>query len=100
MAITKTASTEPLSEILSYQILNAMKITGSAEEAFYYIEESLTLHDSGRISQFLTFIDKEIGGCGPINIQPLWTAFNNPTSLFAKQTIKHWKEKLSMYKTF
>ena len=97
MAITKTAPNKPLSELLSYQILNAMKITGSAEDAFYYIEESLTLHDSGRISQFLTFIDKEIGGCGPINIQPLWKAFNNPNDNESKQTIKYWKEKLSIY---
>ena len=87
--------TNKLSERYAEIILDGGRNTGSFYEGLRF--DKIMLDDYDELSQFCNWLDKEIGGCGPINIQPLWTSFNNPNSLFAKQTIKYWKEKLSIY---
>ena len=91
---------KPLSETRTYQILNGMKMTGSATDSYFYIEENLYIDEAETIYNFCKWIDNEIGGCGPINIQDLWYAFNHPQEQFSKNVAKHWKEKMEKINSY
>ncbi len=46
------------------------------------------------------WIDNQIGGAGPINIQDLWYAFNHPQEKFSKNVAKYWKEEMDKIKAY
>jgi len=70
-------------------LLMGAKQTGSFLEGYYYIEESLYINESDELYAFCEYIENEIGGAGPINIDMLWLGFKYPESdYFAKETAK------------
>jgi len=81
-------------------LLMGAKQTGSFLEGYYYIEESLYINESDEIYAFCEYIENEIGGAGPINIDMLWLGFKYPESdYFAKETakIKEDMERINSY---
>ena len=95
--MTKTTNQfEPLSERYVDIILDGGRNTGSFVEGLRH--DLLMLDDYDTIIQFCKFLDEEVGGCGPINIQPLWEAFNKPYSDYSYMTIELWKEKFEKIK--
>ena len=56
-------------------LLMGAKQTGSFLEGYYYIEESLYINESDELYSFCEYIENEIGGAGPINIDMLWLGF-------------------------
>ena len=83
-----------LSERNVHLILDGGRTTGSFEEGYYYNEESMYINEADEILSFCKFVDG-VGGCGPINIQPLWRAFCNPNTVESKTTIEYWKSKFA-----
>lgn len=83
-----------LSERNVHLVLQGGNVTGSFEEGYYYNEESMYINEADAILKFCKFVDK-VGGCGPINIQELWFAFNNPTTHDGKQIVKKWETKFA-----
>ena len=61
-------------------LLMGAKTTGSFLEGYYYIEESLYINEAESLYAFCEWIDNEIGGAGPINIDMLWLGFKYPES--------------------
>ncbi len=90
---------KPLSERNVHLILDGGRTTGSFEEGYYYKEESMYINEADEMLSFCKFLD-EVGGCGPINIQPLWNAFCNPNMESSKITIEHWKNKFEQIKLY
>ena len=46
-----------------------------------YIEEQIYIHQYPKgLYEFCKWIDKEIGGAGPNNIEIFWQAFNHPNN--------------------
>jgi len=93
-----------LSERNVHLILDGGRTTGSFEEGYYYKEESMYINEADEILSFCKFLD-EVGGCGPINIQGLWSAFNNleATSylidgMLPKEYVNYWKNKFEQIK--
>jgi len=81
-------------------LLMGAKQTGSFLEGYYYIEESLYINESDELYAFCEYIENEIGGAGPINIDMLWLGFKYPESdYFAKETakIKEDMERINAY---
>ena len=81
-------------------LLMGAKTTGSFLEGFNYINESLYVDESDELYAFCGYIDNEIGGAGPINIDMLWLGFKYPESeYFAKETarIKEDMERINAY---
>jgi len=81
-------------------LLMGAKQTGSFLEGYYYIEESLYINESDELYAFCEYIENEIGGAGPINIDMLWLGFKYPESdYFAKETakIKEDMERINSY---
>ena len=96
---------EKMNDILSernvHLILDGGRITGSFEEGFFCKEESMYINEADQILSFCKFLD-EVGGCGPINIQGLWRAFNNLEStsyvidgMFPKEYVNYWKNEFA-----
>ena len=56
------------------------KTTGSFLEGFNYVNESLYVDESDELYAFCEYIENEIGGAGPINIDMLWLGFKYPES--------------------
>ena len=83
-----------LSERNVLLILDGGRITGSFEEGFFCKEENMYINEADEILSFCKFLD-EVGGCGPINIQPLWRAFCNPNTVESKTTIEYWKSQFA-----
>ena len=81
-------------------LLQGAKTTGSFVEGYYYIEESLYINESESLYKFCEWIDNEIGGAGPINIQDLWYAFNHPQEQFSKNVAKYLKEEMDKIKSY
>ena len=61
-------------------LLMGAKQTGSFLEGYYYIEESLYINEADELYAFCEYIENEIGGAGPINIDMLWLGFKYPES--------------------
>jgi len=59
-------------------LLMGAKTTGSFTEGYYYIEESLYLDEADELHTFCMWIDNQIGGAGPVNIDMLWLGFKYP----------------------
>ena len=81
-------------------LLMGAKQTGSFVEGYYYIEESLYINESDKLYAFCEWIDNEIGGAGPINIDMLWLGFNYPESeYFVNECakIKETMERINSY---
>ena len=97
--MTKTTKNkfQPLSERNVFLILDGGRITGSFEEGFFCKEESMYINEADEILSFCKFLD-EVGGCGPINIQHLWSAFCWPEDPVSKMTVEHWKNEFAKYK--
>ena len=91
---------EPLCEARVSQLLNGMKMTGSAVDAANMFQESFYINEAPLLFDFCKWIDNEIGGCGPINIQDLWYAFNHPQEQFSKNVAKHWKEEMEKINSY
>ncbi len=81
-------------------LLEGAKTTGSFTEGYYYIEESLYIDEADKLHTFCMWIDNQIGGAGPINIQDLWYAFNHPQEKFSKNVAKYWKEEMDKIKAY
>ncbi len=81
-------------------LLRGAKTTGSFTEGLNYIYEDLYVdEDIMHLQSFCNWLDTEIGGAGPSNIEDLYFAFNNPRSHeMSQKIISHWKEKLALYK--
>ena len=76
------------------------KQTGSFTEGYHYIYESLYINEADSLYAFCEYIENEIGGAGPINIDMLWLGFKYPESeYFAKETarIKEDMERINSY---
>ena len=70
-------------------LLMGAKTTGSFLEGFDYVNESLYVDESDELYAFCKYIDDEIGGAGPINIDMLYLGFKYPESeYFAKETAR------------
>ncbi len=81
-------------------LLRGAKQTGTFVEGLNYIYENLYMSDDlDTISKFCTWLDMEIGGAGPANIEALWASYNLPNSEESQKTISFWKEKMSMYRS-
>ena len=61
-------------------LLMGAKTTGSFLEGFNYVNESLYIDESDELYAFCEYIENEIGGAGPINIDMLWLGFKYPES--------------------
>ena len=82
-------------------LLRGAKQTGTFVEGLQYIYEDLyTTDDIDHLEKFCTWLDMEIGGAGPANIEALWAAFNLPNSEESQKTISFWKEKLAIYNPY
>ena len=70
-------------------LLMGAKTTGSFLEGFNYVNESLYIDESDELYAFCEYIENEIGGAGPINIDMLWLGFKYPESeYFANECAK------------
>ena len=77
-------------------LLRGAKMTGSFTEAFNYIYEDLYVsEDTDHLRRFCDFLENEIGGAGPANIEDLYFAFGNQDIPHCQEIISHWKEKLA-----
>ena len=86
---------KPLSEYNVELILDGGRNTGSFYEGLRF--DKVFLDDYDEIAQFCNWLDKEVGGCGPINIQDLWHAYKVP----CRETLKvvdYWKAEFAKYK--
>ena len=61
-------------------LLMGAKTTGSFLDGFDYVNESLYIDESDELYAFCEYIENEIGGAGPINIDMLWLGFKYPES--------------------
>ena len=93
--MTKTTKPNELSERNVFLILDGGRNTGSFYEGIR--TDQLYADECEDIIEFCKFLD-EVGGCGPINIQPLWNAFCSQGTLGSKMTIEHWKNEFAKYK--
>tara|TARA_Y100000361_G_C11065998_1_gene293052 strand:- start:197 stop:490 length:294 start_codon:yes stop_codon:yes gene_type:complete len=95
--MTKTTKNkfQPLSERNVFLILDGGRNTGSFYEGIR--TDQLLQSDYEDILEFCKFLD-EVGGCGPINIQHLWSAFCWPEDPVSKMTVEHWKNEFAKYK--
>ena len=95
--MTKTTKNkfQPLSERNVFLILDGGRNTGSFYEGIR--TDQLYVDEYEDIVEFCKFLD-EVGGCGPINIQPLWSAFCWPDDEHSKMTVEHWKNEFAKYK--
>jgi len=82
-------------------LLRGAKMTGTFVEGLEYIYEDLYVSDDvDHLQKFCEFLDNEIGGAGPANIQELYFAFGNQDIPHCQEIISHWKEKLAKYKMY
>ena len=81
-------------------ILSGGNVTGTFTEGYYYNEERMYVDEADTIFEFCKWIDDEVGGCGPINIQELWSSFNNPNTEKSKETISHWKKRFAQLRSY
>lgn len=89
-----------LSERNKDLLLMGAKTTGSFVDGYYYIEESLYIDESDSLYAFCEWIENEIGGAGPINIQDLWYAFNHPGEEFSNNVTEHWKKEMERINSY
>jgi len=87
----KNLTAKPLSEYNVELILDGGRNTGSFYEGLRF--DKVFLDDYDELAQFCNWLDKEIGGCGPINIQELWSAFWNQSDEQSWRIINYWKSK-------
>ena len=74
-------------------LLMGAKTTGSFLEGFNYVNESLYVDEADELYAFCEYIENEIGGAGPINIDMLWLGFKYPESeYFTNECAKIKKE--------
>ena len=80
-------------------LLRGAKTTGSFTEGLNYIYEDLYVdEDIMHLQSFCNWLDTEIGGAGPSNIEDLYFAFGNQDIPFCQELIKSHKEKIAMCK--
>ena len=89
-----------LSERNKDLLLLGAKTTGSFLEGYYYVEESLYIDESDSLYEFCKYIENEIGGAGPINIQDLWFAFNHPQDKDGQDIANHWKKEMERINSY
>jgi len=76
-------------------LLMGAKMTGTFEEAYSYIEESLYVNEADTIFEFCLWLDVEIGGAGANNIERLFEAFINPDNKEAVEFSLEVKKKIA-----
>lgn len=76
------------------------RTTGSFLEGYYYFEESLYINEADELYEFCKWIDEEIGGAGPINIDMLWLGFKYPESEYFAKEIAKIKEDMERIKSY
>jgi len=81
-------------------LLMGAKTTGSFLEGYDYIYENLYVNESDSLYEFCKYIENEIGGAGPVNIQDLWYAFNHPQDKDAQSIAKHIKKMMDEIKAY
>ena len=105
--MTKTTKLkfEPLSEKRVYQLLDGAKCFGNFMDACSRHQEDFYVDESFMLFDFAKWIDEEIGGAGPINIQQLWKAWYHLDStsvlidgMFPKEYAEMWKNEFNKYK--
>ena len=89
-----------LSERNKDLLLMGAKQTGSFTEGYHYIYESLYINEADSLYAFCEWIENEIGGAGPINIQDLWYAFNHPGEEFSNNVTEHWKKEMERINSY
>ena len=75
-------------------LLMGAKTTGSFLEGFNYVNESLYIDESDELYAFCEYIENEIGGAGPINIDMLWLGFKYPESEYFTSECAKIKEEM------
>jgi hypothetical protein len=93
---------EPLSEKRVFQLLDGAKNFGNFTDACSRYQEDFYLDEARILFNFAKWIDEEIGGAGPINIQELYKAFYFTVHMKVKdekleKIAKDWKQKLAQY---
>tara|TARA_B100000287_G_C20511672_1_gene733274 strand:+ start:111 stop:377 length:267 start_codon:yes stop_codon:yes gene_type:complete len=80
-------------------LLRGAKTTGSFTEGLNYIYEDLYVdEDIMHLQSFCNWLDTEIGGAGPANIEDLYFCFGNQEIPMCQKIIKSHKEKIAMCK--
>ena len=59
-------------------LCQGLKATGTFEEGYYYIEESLYVNEADEIFDFCEWADKNVGGGSERNMEILYKAFKFP----------------------
>ena len=88
---------QPLSEKRVFQLLDGAKTFGNLTDACSRYQEDFYIDEAENLFAFAKWIDIEVGGVGPINIQELWKAFNVP----CRESFKirdYWKSEFNKYK--
>ena len=91
----------PYSKTLSQHtftfLLHGATHTGSFSEGLGMVYEELYTTDPiEKIQDFCSWLDMEIGGAGPANIEKLWLAFNNQEDPLLSHFIEETKKKMEM----
>jgi len=79
-------------------LLMGAKTTGSMEEGYHMVVESLYIDEAVELYEFCQWVDKEVGGCSQYNIQRLWEAFKHPNDADLMIFVKDLKAKIAMFK--
>lgn len=74
------------------------KTTGSMEEGYHMVVESIYIDEAAELFEFCKWVDKEVGGCSRFNIKALWIAFQDPDKPQNKAFVKGLKAAIDRYK--
>ena len=78
-----------------FSLLHGASITGTFTEGYYYVEEMLPANKSKEVSDFCKWIDKNVGGAAPANINMLYKAFKNPKEESLQAEVKQLSERIA-----
>jgi len=81
-------------------LLDGAKTTGSFTEGYYYIEESLYVDEADELHTFCMWIDNQIGGAGPANIETLWLGFKYPEVDAFSKSCAYIKKQMDRIKSY
>jgi len=88
----------PLYQETFSNLLRGAKQTGSFKEGLMMVEEELLVSEPWQlIEDFCIWLDEEVGGAGPVNIEQLWLAFNNQEDPLQALFIQETQAKMAMY---
>lgn len=80
-------------------LLQGAKMTGTYTEGYYAMEEDIIASDAVSLLAFAKWIDTNIGGAAPGNIEMLYLAFKNPFSMEYASKAKALAEKIQQIKS-